>query len=241
CDPARTARAFAIIHGAIYHVRYGNQAETEINMGLIVGELAASFILKSRETDGSMINENYIPTLTPGYHQMDPINPIQGFSDPHWGKVKPFFLDFASKFRAPNAVGEIIWIKNKHSTYQRSNPFWRPIIGIRDPQWVPLGAPSFPASVSGHATFGSATFEASRRFYDRDNISFQFQSDEYNGKTIDSNSGRPRPALFRSYASLSAAEQENADSRIYLGVHWRSDALRGQEIGRQVAFEVFRK
>ena len=88
---------------------------------------------------------------------------------------------------------------------------------------------------------GAATFQTLRLFYNKDNIAFYFQSDEYNGKTKDSNTGLVRPALFRSYSSLTAAEIENAESRIYLGVHWRSDTVRGRLLGQQVASEVFRK
>ncbi|CAF3118313.1 unnamed protein product [Rotaria socialis] len=136
--------------------------------------------------------------------------------------------------------------------------FWRPIVAIRqstdktrvDSNWLPLGAqgdgadtnftPPFPAYVSGHSTFGSACFETLRLFYKTDTISFQFQSDEYNGQTIDSNTGKPRPARIRKYSSFTQAEMENYMSRLYLGVHWRSDAENGKILGRQIAQHVYR-
>ncbi|CAF4888314.1 unnamed protein product [Rotaria sp. Silwood1] len=137
--------------------------------------------------------------------------------------------------------------------------FWRPILGVRqaiepslaDPNWTPLGSPAdgagtdftppFPSFVSGHSTFGSACFEMLRLFYNRDNIRFRFQSDEYNGKTIDSNTGRVRPEKTRTYRSFTEAETENYLSRIYLGVHWRSDQEHGLILGRKVAKHVFNK
>ena len=136
---------------------------------------------------------------------------------------------------------------------------WRPIVGVReasgytqpDPNWRPLGSPSdttaptftpqFPSYVSGHATLGGATFEVLRRFYGNDSIAFRFQSDEYNGKTFDSNTGSIRPALTRSYQSFTEAETENTLSRIYLGVHWRFDVEDGRTIGQKVGELVFSK
>ncbi|CAF4743574.1 unnamed protein product [Rotaria sp. Silwood1] len=136
--------------------------------------------------------------------------------------------------------------------------FWRPIVAIRraigntraDPNWLPLGSqgdgadidftPPFPAYVSGHSTFGSACFETLRLFYKTDSISFQFQSDEYNGKTIDSNTGKPRPARTRKYSSFTQAEMENYMSRLYLGVHWRTDQENGRILGRNVAQHVYK-
>ena len=137
--------------------------------------------------------------------------------------------------------------------------FWRPIVGIRqaigstqrDPNWLPLGSqadgvgtdftPPFPSYVSGHSTFGSATFESLRLFYKTDNIEFQFQSDEFNGQTIDSNTGRVRPAKTRHYQSFTEAEIENFLSRIYLGVHWRSDQEEGKTLGRNIAQFAYQK
>ncbi len=141
--------------------------------------------------------------------------------------------------------------------------FWRPILGIRggdvdgnpdtigDSNWQPLGAPAsnprpgdtnftpnFPSYTSGHATFGAATFQTLARFYGTDNIHFSFVSDELNGKTIDAD-GSVRPLVERSFSSLTEAKVENAQSRIYLGIHWAFDATDGIEMGDAVADYVF--
>jgi hypothetical protein len=147
--------------------------------------------------------------------------------------------------------------------------FWRPITGIResdpgtgptgagdgnpltvgDVNFTPLGAPAsntsgpnftppFPAYPSGHATLGSAIFQILRHVYGTDDIAFTFVSDEFNGKTRD-NEGRVRPRIPRTFGSLSHAEEENGQSRIYLGIHWAFDKTEGTIQGRNVADYVF--
>ncbi len=136
--------------------------------------------------------------------------------------------------------------------------FWRPVGGIRegnrdgnlntifDPDFSPLGAPAsninpgvnftppFPAYPSGHATFGAALFQVLRRFYGTDRIPFTFVSDEFNGVTTD-HEGNVRPLIPRSFANLSVAEEENGQSRMYLGIHWEFDKTAGITQGRRVA------
>jgi hypothetical protein len=146
--------------------------------------------------------------------------------------------------------------------------FWRPITGIReadsatgyigdenpattgDPTFSPLGAPAsnlasgknftppFPAYPSGHAGFGGALFQTLRNFYGTDRISFTFVSDEFNGVTRGAG-GNIRPLVPRTFSSLSQAEEENGQSRIYLGIHWSFDKTAGIAQGRQVADHVF--
>ncbi len=103
----------------------------------------------------------------------------------------------------------------------------------------PNFTPPFPAYPSGHAGFGGALFQILRNFYGTDDIPFTFVSDELNGVTRD-NEGFVRPLVPRSFASLSQAEEENGQSRIYLGIHWSFDKTAGIEQGRRVANYVFR-
>jgi hypothetical protein len=147
--------------------------------------------------------------------------------------------------------------------------YWRPVTGIResdpgtgpsglgdgnpntigDPSYSPLGAqasntlgpnftPPFPAYPSGHATFGAALFQVLRRFFGTDEIPFTFVSDEFNGVTADAN-GNVRPMVAHSFRSLAEAEEENGQSRIYLGIHWSFDKTSGITLGRQVGDLVF--
>ncbi|MBS2038347.1 vanadium-dependent haloperoxidase, partial [bacterium] len=143
--------------------------------------------------------------------------------------------------------------------------YWRPVCGIResdpgtgpsslgdgnpatvgDPGYVPLCAPAsnlqapnftppFPSYPSGHADFGGALFGTLRRAFGTDQVSFSFTSDEFNGITRD-NLGNVRPLRPRSFTSLSQAEEENGQSRIYLGIHWSFDKSEGIVQGEKVA------
>jgi hypothetical protein len=160
-------------------------------------------------------------------------------------------------------AGMAIWDSKYHYDV------WRPVTGIResdpgtgptgegdgnddtdgDASFMPLGAPAsngagpnftppFPSYPSGHAGFGGALFQILRRFFGTDDIAFTFVSDELNGVTRDAQ-GRVRPLIPRSFRSLSEAEEENGQSRIYLGIHWSFDKTEGIAQGRRVADYVF--
>jgi len=120
-----------------------------------------------------------------------------------------------------------------------------------DISWLPLGAPAtnttmknmtpnFPAYPSGHATFGAAAFQITRRFYGESigppssmaDALFRtaagdlgIVSDELNGINRD-NQGTVRPRHVRSFPDgLFGMIIENGRSRVDLGVHWVFDSF----------------
>jgi hypothetical protein len=171
---------------------------------------------------------------------------------------------FALVHTAMADAGIAIWESKFHYKV------WRPVTGIResdpgtgptgsgdgnsqtegDPTFSPLGAPAsnltgpnftppFPAYPSGHAGFGGALFQMLRNVYGTDRVAFTFVSDELNGVTV-GNDGKVRPLVPRSFESFSQAEEENGQSRIYLGIHWSYDKSEGIAQGRRVADYVYR-
>jgi hypothetical protein len=118
--------------------------------------------------------------------------------------------------------------------------FWRPVTAIRaggtddnpdtiaDPVWLPfLVTPNIPDYPSTHSVLGAAA-EVLAQFFGTDAISFT------------TTSGAPFPGITRSFTSFSQAAQENANSRVYAGIHFRSACrdglIQGAQVGRY-AFE----
>ena len=114
--------------------------------------------------------------------------------------------------------------------------FWRPVTAIQqattdgnpdtlpDPNWLPevgntAPDPSYPgahAVISGGAAFVLVSFFGEREF------DFTVTSEVM-------------PGVVRSFDSFEAADQEATLSRIFAGVHFRSDERVGQRLGREVA------
>ncbi|MEM9138009.1 MAG: CARDB domain-containing protein, partial [Cyanobacteria bacterium P01_F01_bin.42] len=97
--------------------------------------------------------------------------------------------------------------------------------------WQPLlGTPNFPDYVSGHATFGGAAAGILENFFG--DVEFVATSQELPGVT----------RAFSGDGEMSSFDQaalENADSRIYGGIHIDSSNLEGLAIGNEIADVIF--
>lgn len=119
--------------------------------------------------------------------------------------------------------------------YQTPIDLWRPESAIGG-GWQPLShgldgvsfSPAFPAYISGHATFAGAWEAVMQRFFGTDAIAFDATTDDPHAV-----------APVRQMSGFHAAAEENAMSRVYLGVHYRFDAEAGLATGRSVGAYVF--
>ncbi|MEU7803757.1 carbohydrate binding domain-containing protein [Micromonospora arborensis] len=123
--------------------------------------------------------------------------------------------------------------------YQTPIDLWRPVSAIEaseGPGWQPLSqtrdgvpyTPAFPAYISGHATFAGAWAAVLQRFFGTDAIAFDATTDDPHAEGV-----------VRHMTGFDHAAEENATSRIYLGVHYRFDADAGLATGRSVGAYVY--
>jgi hypothetical protein len=129
------------------------------------------------------------------------------------------------------ADGVIAFYDSKY-TYN----FWRPVTAIReaaidgnprtipDPAWLPevgntTSDPSYPGA---HAVISAAGDAVLKSFFRNNRFDFNVTSEVL-------------PGVERSFNNFSDANKEATLSRIFAGVHFRSDLTAGQRLGRQVA------
>ena len=114
--------------------------------------------------------------------------------------------------------------------------FWRPVTAIRaaatddnpdtaaDPNWLPevgntTPDPSYPGA---HAVISAAGASVLISFFGKDRFEFAVTSEVL-------------PGVQRSFTRFSAAGEEATLSRIFAGVHFRTDLTVGQRLGQEVA------
>ena len=88
-----------------------------------------------------------------------------------------------------------------------------------------MNTPPLPEYPSTHSVLGGAAAVVMSRFLGTDQVSFTMTS------------GAPFAGITRSFTSFSQAQEENGDSRVYSGIHFRNSTvagiLQGEQIGRQ--------
>ena len=118
--------------------------------------------------------------------------------------------------------------------------FWRPVTAIHagdmdgndvtaaDPTWETfLNTPPIPDYPSTHSVAGGAAAAVLAHFFGSDQVAFSMAS------------GAPFAGITRSFKSFSQASQENANSRVYAGIHFRSACRDGIMLGAQIGRRAF--
>jgi len=114
--------------------------------------------------------------------------------------------------------------------------FWRPVTAIQaadadetpqtvaDPHWLPLpvNTPADPSYPGAHAVMSAAGAAVLDAFFGSDQFSFTVTSEVL-------------PGVDRIFTSFTAAAEEATLSRIFAGVHFRSDLTIGQDLGHNIA------
>jgi membrane-associated phospholipid phosphatase len=114
--------------------------------------------------------------------------------------------------------------------------FWRPVTAIRaadtdknpntnvDANWLPQVGKTTPdtAYPGAHAVISASGAFLLRSFFRQDRFNFKVTSEVL-------------PGVERSFISFSAAQREATLSRIFAGVHFRSDLTTGSDLGEDVA------
>jgi hypothetical protein len=127
--------------------------------------------------------------------------------------------------------------------------FWRPITAIQlaetdgnpntaaDPKWTPLReTPQITDHDSGHSVEGGVAATVLARFFGTDHISFSACSMTL---AVGSTCVDASPVM-RTFDSFSQAANENGESRILVGFHFRRAVVEGIKHGNKIGNRAFR-
>jgi hypothetical protein len=117
--------------------------------------------------------------------------------------------------------------------------FWRPETAIHggdtdgnpktvgDPNWAPfITTPCFPSYPSNHGSAGNGAAAIMRRIYGEDGHSITLTNPAV-------------PTIVLQYSSFKQITDDISDARVYGGIHFRTDQIAGQRLGRAVGRTVF--
>ena len=118
--------------------------------------------------------------------------------------------------------------------------FWRPETAIHagdtdgnpntagDPSWPPfIVTPCFPSYPSNHGSAGNGAAEVLRRLYGDDGLSIRLTNPAV-------------PNIVLQYTSFEQITDDISDARVYGGIHFRTDQVAGERLGRAVGKTVYK-
>ena len=119
---------------------------------------------------------------------------------------------------------------------------WRPVTAVRqadtdlnpatdpDPEWLPLlTTPPYPSYAGNMATIGASAARALQLAFGTNDIPVKVTWHQSGGL----------PDVSHQFAGFWQAAEEQSESRIYGGIHYRFDQVAGQQIGTSAADFVF--
>ena len=122
---------------------------------------------------------------------------------------------------------------------------WRPETGIRNgaadgndktdgaPGFATfIPTPCFPAYPSNHASGTSGGLEAIRRMFGAAGFDITITNN------VPALGSLPATTITKHYTQLKQIGDDVDDARVYGGIHWRSDQVAGNDLGRAIATEV---
>ncbi len=119
------------------------------------------------------------------------------------------------------------WQTKYQYCFERPSKYIKRLI---DKDWSPLHEdPSFPAYPSGHSVFGAVSTGILTQYFTSDR--FPIKDETHLGR-------KEFLSAPRTFVSLEEMAEENARSRMYMGVHIRFDCEQGLALGYSVANEV---
>jgi hypothetical protein len=119
--------------------------------------------------------------------------------------------------------------------------FWRPETAIHagdadgnsktvgDPNWAPfIVTPCFPSYPSNHGSAGNGAAAVMRRIYGDDGFSITLTNPAV-------------PTIVLHYSSFKQITDDISDARVYGGIHFRTDQVAGEHLGRAVGKAVYKQ
>jgi PAP2 superfamily protein len=118
--------------------------------------------------------------------------------------------------------------------------FWRPETAIHggntdgnpnsvgDSSWAPfIVTPCFPSYPSNHGSAGNGAAEVMRRIYGDDGLSITLTNPAV-------------PSIVLQYTSFTQITDDISDARVYGGIHFRTDQVAGEHLGRAVGKTIYK-